>query len=388
MPLTEKQQEYLNRCTHRWNIKCGATGSGKSFLDFSTTIPLRLQHMRGEGLAMLIGNTRGTLNRNILEPMREIWPGLVGEIRSDNTVEIFGRKCYALGADNVKHVNRLRGSTIEYCYGDEITTWSKDVFDMLKSRLRCKHSHFDGTCNPDSPTHWFYDFLQSDADIYQQQYTIDDNPTLPAEFVENLKKEYNGTVLYDRYINGLWVAAEGALFTTYPAYTDDITLFRDGIAHIDAAYGGADYTAFTCGNRHGDTIYLYGKMWHKHVDTVLDTCVSEAKRLMCAPIYSELNADKGGVAKEINRMGYSAGTYHEEQPKLQKIAQHLHKWWKNVVFLAGTDKAYIAQIMSYTKDADHDDAPDSAACVCRYYDARSGKPYESPLFKQRTVNYH
>lgn len=379
MPLTDKQQEYLLNCTHRWNVKTGATGSGKSFLDFAYTIPQRLECLKGEGLAMLIGNTRGTLNRNILEPMREIWPGLVSEIHSDNTVDIWGHKCYALGADNVKHVNRLRGATIEYCYGDEITTWSKDVFDMLKSRLRCKHSHFDGTCNPDSPQHWFYEFLQSDADIYNQTYTIDDNPTLPPEFVENLKKEYQGTVLYDRFINGLWVAAEGALFTTYPAYTDDETLLRDGIAHIDAAYGGADYTAFTCGKRHGDTLYLYGRMWRKHVDTVLDTCVQEAKRLLCAPIYSESNADKGGVTKEVKRLGYTAVSYTESQNKHQKISQYLHKWWKNVVFLSGTDKAYIAQIMSYTQDAEHDDSPDSASVIARYYDRRSGMPYTSPF---------
>ena len=370
MALTKMQSEYLMHCTHRWNVKTGATGSGKSFMDFAVTIPKRLEALKGEGLAMLIGNTRGTLNRNILEPMRDIWPGLVSEIHADNTVDIFGHKCYALGADNIKHVNRLRGATIEYCYGDEITTWSRDVFDMLKSRLRCKHSHFDGTCNPDGPTHWFYEFLQSDADIYQQVYTIDDNPTLPPEFVENLKKEYAGTVLYDRYINGLWVAAEGALFTTYPRYTDDVTLFRDGIAHIDAAYGGEDYTAFTVGKRQGDTIYLYGRLWRKHVDTVLDTCIREAQRLLCAPINCESNADKGYLAKEIAERGYSARSYNEIENKHMKISTFLRKWWGNVVFLDGTDKAYIAQIMSYTESADHDDAPDSAACVCRYFDRR------------------
>ncbi|MBO5570556.1 MAG: terminase family protein [Clostridia bacterium] len=379
MPLTEKQQEYLDHCTHRWNIKAGATGSGKSFMDCAVTIPLRIEALKGEGLAMLIGNTRGTLNRNVLEPMREIWPGLVSEIRSDNTLEIFGRKCYALGADNVKHVNRLRGATIEYCYGDEVTTWSPDVFDMLKSRLRCKHSHFDGTCNPDSPQHWFHEFLQSDADIYQQAYTIDDNPTLPPEFVENLKKEYAGTVLYDRYINGMWVAAEGALFTTYPKYTDDATLFRDGIAHIDAAYGGEDFTALTIGKRQGDTLYLYGRLWHKHVDTVLETCIEEAKRLLCAPILCETNADKGYLAKEIQRRGYSARPYPERMNKHLKISTFLRKWWGNVVFLTGTDKAYQAQILSYTEDAEHDDAPDSAACVARHYDRRGGGEYKSPF---------
>ena len=34
------------------------------------------------------------------------------------------------------------------------------------------------------------------------------------------------------------IALENALFTTPPTFTDDPTLLRDGIAHIDAAYGG------------------------------------------------------------------------------------------------------------------------------------------------------
>jgi hypothetical protein len=56
--------------------------------------------------------------------------------------------------------------------------------------------------------------------------------------------------------------------------------------------------------------------------------------------------------------------------KYVKISTFLRKWWKNVVFLSGTDPEYIAQIMDYTEDAEHDDAPDSAACVCRILDRR------------------
>ena len=211
MPLTEKQMEYLQNCNHRWNVKTGATGSGKSFLDFTVTIPKRITAARGEGLLVLLGNTRGTLERNILEPMRTWWPGQVGIIRSDNTVELFGKKVYALGADNKKHVARIQGATFEYVYGDEVTTWSQDVFEMLKSRLRCEHSHFDGTCNPDNPEHWFKKFLDSDADIYQQSYVIDDG-VLPPKVVEELKKEYYGTVYYDRYILGLWRQADGLIY--------------------------------------------------------------------------------------------------------------------------------------------------------------------------------
>lgn len=218
MPLTTKQTEYLQSCRHRWNVKTGATGSGKSFVDYTVVIPKRILAARGEGLLVLLGNTKGTLERNILDPMREFWgPDLVGNISSDNTVKLFGKKVYALGADNKKHVARIQGATFEYAYGDEVTTWSEDVFAMLKSRLRCQHSHFDGTCNPDSPQHWFKKFLDSDADVYQQSYTIDDG-ALPANVVAELKKEYAGTVYYNRFILGQWVAAEGVI---YRLFADD-----------------------------------------------------------------------------------------------------------------------------------------------------------------------
>ena len=166
------------------------------------------------------------------------------------------------------------------------------------------------------------------------------------------------------------IAAENALFTTPPRFTDDATLLRDGAAHIDAAYNGEDYTAFTCGRRRGDTVYLYGRMWRAHVDTVLNVCLTEADRLMCAPIYSEDNGDKGYLRKEIAARGQRAVSYHEKSNKYYKIATWLCKWWPNIVFLRGTDPAYIAQIMDYTEDAEHDDAPDSAASMCRYLDHR------------------
>lgn len=245
MPLTEKQLEYLKHCNHRWNVKTGATGSGKSFLDFTVTIPKRIQACRGEGLIVLLGNTRGTLERNILEPMRQWWPGNVGMIRSDNTVELFGKKVYALGADNKKHVARIQGATFEYVYGDEVTTWSEDVFQMLKSRLRCEHSHFDGTCNPDNPRHWFKTFLDSDADIYQQSYVIDDG-VLPARVVSELKKEYAGTVFYDRYILGLWRRADGLVYPNFSEerHITDIMpfLYDDGRVKLGAEfYVSCDY---------------------------------------------------------------------------------------------------------------------------------------------------
>ena len=213
MPLTRMQQEYLRNCTHRYNVKCGATGSGKSYLDIAVTIPQRILAAKGEGLLVMIGNTRSTLERNILEPMRSLYTSdVVGSIRADNTAFIFGKKVYCLGADKSNSVSRIQGATFEWVYGDEVTTWAEPVFQMLKSRLRCPHSHFDGTCNPDSPNHWFKAFLDSEGiDIYRQDYTIWDGALLP-EVVAQLEADYAGTVYYDRYIRGLWTQAEGMVY--------------------------------------------------------------------------------------------------------------------------------------------------------------------------------
>jgi len=75
------QQEFFMNATHRWNIKTGATRSGKTYMDYFV-IPKRIRNCTGNGLIVLIGNTQGTLERNIFEPMRNIWgETLVGKVR-------------------------------------------------------------------------------------------------------------------------------------------------------------------------------------------------------------------------------------------------------------------------------------------------------------------
>lgn len=378
---TPKQAEYLREAHHRWNFKGGATRSGKTYLDFRWVIPKRIRERANmSGLTVLLGVTKATIERNVLQPMREIYGDtLVGNIGSDNIVGLFGEKCYALGAEKITQVSKLRGSSIKYCYGDEVADWSPEVFDLLKSRLDKPYSCFDGTFNPKDPMHWLKQFIDSDADVFYQTYSIDDNPFLDKSFVSELKKEYAGTVLYDRYILGLWAASEGALFTAYPQYTDDESLLYDGIAHIDAAFGGADGSALTCARRDGDTIYMFGRLRQQHIDTLMNFYSGETRRLRCSPILIESNADKGFVAKEFIRMGDRMRLYDETTNKFLKIATYLRKWWPKIVFLKGTDKAYIEQIMAYSEQAEHDDAPDSAACICRWYDPRSTTKYRSPF---------
>ena len=169
------------------------------------------------------------------------------------------------------------------------------------------------------------------------------------------------------------------MFETAPKFMDNSALLRDGMCHVDAAYGGEDYTAFTCGKRSGDKLYMYGKLWHRHVDTVMDVVIAEAQRLMCAPLYCEDNGDKGYLANEFRKHGLKSATYHERENKHIKISTFLRKWWPQIEWLEGTDREYINQIMDYTEDAEHDDAPDSASVVCRYWDRRKGEEYVSPF---------
>lgn len=192
---------------------------------------------------------------------------------------------------------------------------------------------------------------------------------LSDEKIAQLKRDMSPSLFAANY-ELKHIAAENALFDKYPAMTPDAAQLRDGIAHIDAAYGGEDYTALTCGKRKGDTIYLYGRIWQKHVDTVLDAALNKCAELMCEPVYCENNGDKGYLGREIRNRGVTVRIYPEKMNKYAKISSYLRKWWGNIVFLEGTDPEYIAQIMDYTEDAEHDDAPDSAACVCRALDMR------------------
>lgn len=266
--LTPKQIEFVREGHHRWNFKGGATRSGKTYLDFKWVIPTRIRERAGkDGLAVILGVTKSTIERNVLEPMRALYGDeLVGAISSDNTARIFGERCYCLGAEKVSQVSKLRGSSIKYAYGDEVADWSADVFELLKSRLDKPWSCFDGTYNPQGPNHWLKAFLESGADIFSQRYTIFDNPFLPPEFVENLCQEYAGTVYYQRYILGEWALAEGLI---YPMYQDAIAEPPDGepskyVLSID--YGTMNAFAAGLWALHGSTWYQIDEYYYSGRD--------------------------------------------------------------------------------------------------------------------------
>ena len=290
----------------------------------------------------------------------------------------------------------ITGKHFDFIFTDDIVNMKDRKSKAERERTKLIYQELLNIRNPggriiNTGTPWHKEdafCLMPDAEKYDCYST----GMLTKEEIEELRRSMAPSLFAANY-ELVHIAAEDALFKTAPKFiTEEAArevlknpdarpedLFRDGIAHIDAAYGGEDYTAFTMGKRVGDTLYMYGRMWHGHADTVLDYCVSRAKELMCAPVWCEKNADKGYLAQQIKSLGIPAFPYTEHENKYVKISTFLRKWWTQIEWLEGTDQEYLNQILSYTEDAEHDDAPDSAACVCRILDRRGGEDYRSPF---------
>ena len=161
------------------------------------------------------------------------------------------------------------------------------------------------------------------------------------------------------------IADKDAMFKN-PKFTNDKELIYGGLAHIDAAYGGEDATAFTAFHKLKDgRIIGFGKRWEKHVDECLAEIKSLHVNLRLGSISCEKNADKGYLAKELRDIGFMTNLYSENMNKYIKISTYLKKEWNNIAWLEDTDPEYINEILDYNEFAEHDDSPDSAASLLR-----------------------
>ena len=298
MQLSKKQNEYIVNATHRWNIKSGAVRSGKSYVDTAFMIPFRIRAVAGKpGLNVILGVSKESIERNVLQPMRELYTSeLIGTINNRNVAMICGEEVYCLGAEKVSQVAKIQGASIKYCYGDEIAKWNKEVFQMLKSRLDKPYSCFDGSCNPEHPTHWLKEFIDdARLDIYLQTYTIFDNPFLDPTFVEELCKEYEGTIYYDRLILGLWKRAEGAI---YKRFADDPKQFRCDIVDellLDPEckqFRKEDITSIELGIDFGGSQSGHSFVARGYTDDYREVIVLKSRRIMAREEVEEIDSNK------------------------------------------------------------------------------------------------
>lgn len=160
------------------------------------------------------------------------------------------------------------------------------------------------------------------------------------------------------------IASEDVIFTS-PTTNGDPAMCEQGLAHVDAAFGGEDYTAFTVMHKTGGKYYVYGRLWRRHVGECYNEITAQYERFMCTKLAIENNGDKGFTARDLKQLGCRISSYHEDMNKFLKITTYLKAIWNDTIFVEGTDEEYINQICDYNIDAEHDDSCDSCASCAR-----------------------
>lgn len=193
----------------------GAVRSGKSvaadhaFVDFAVHGP--------PGNLLLVGRTQDTAIRNIIHPLTDVFGEAVRFNRGNRELRIHGRRVYVVGANDERAQEKIRGLTLVGAYVDESSTVPESFWTMLRTRLSAEGARMIATTNPDAPLHWLKrDWLdRAEAlGIARFSFRLEDNPYLPPAYVEAVKREFVG-LWYRRFIEGEWVAAEGAVYDMF-----------------------------------------------------------------------------------------------------------------------------------------------------------------------------
>lgn len=184
---------------------------------------LKLAKSLPKGNIQFIGKTLGALERNLIIPMQQKFPGHVKYNRSTKRLHVFGRECWVEGATNEGAIERIQGESLIAGIGDEVVTWPQNFYEMLDTRLSDMGSVFIGSMNPGPPNHYIKALIDREEELGSAldgrkelrswRFIIDENIFLDPSYIASLKKKYpKGSLLYRRFIEGLWVAAEGRVY--------------------------------------------------------------------------------------------------------------------------------------------------------------------------------
>ena len=197
----------------RINILHGSVRSSKTISSIIKWIHLVKNEATAE--CLMVGKTERTLMRNIINPMQEMLPSSVIHVnKGSGEMILYGKRVYLAGANDARSESKIRGQTLQYAYVDEGTIIPEEFMKMLQTRLSEPNAQLYVTTNPDSPYHWMKKEIIDAADLIKANvwhFTLDDNPYLSPDYIEALKREFTG-LWYQRYIEGLWVLAEGVVY--------------------------------------------------------------------------------------------------------------------------------------------------------------------------------
>lgn len=206
-------------------IADGAVRSGKtvsmalSFVDWAT------ETFNGENFG-LAGKTIQSFRRNVITPLKQMMLGrgyIFKDNRSANYLEIYNPRTgntnyfYIFGGKDEGSQDLVQGITAAGFFFDEVALMPESFVNQAVARCSVDGSRFWFNCNPDHPKHWFKtEWLEKlgRKNAIHLHFTMDDNYSLTEEVKERYRRNFTG-VFYQRYILGLWVAAEGVIYDMF-----------------------------------------------------------------------------------------------------------------------------------------------------------------------------
>lgn len=209
-------------------ITDGAIRSGKTFSKVLSFIEWAFFYFEDEAFA-ICGKTVGSVKRNILFWLKQnlLDRGYqVHERRTENLMTItkngIENTFYIFGGRDESSQDLIQGVTLAGVLFDEVALMPESFVNQAAGRCSVEGAKLWFNCNPDGPSHWFklnwLDKIEPKK-LLHLHFTMQDNPSLSEETKQRYISTWQGSgVFYQRFILGLWVAAEGAI---YPMLDED-----------------------------------------------------------------------------------------------------------------------------------------------------------------------
>lgn len=288
-PLSVKQKQILtwwragsSFSDYNGIIADGAIRSGKTISMGFSFVEWAMETFNECNFA-ICGKTIASLRRNVLKTlMRQLRArGYdVKERRADNMIVVIkgdvNNDFYLFGGKDEGSQDLIQGITLAGVFLDEVALMPESFVNQATARCSVDGSKFWFNCNPEGPFHWFYrEWILKcrQRRLVYLHFTMDDNLTMTVEIKKRYWMQYVG-VFFLRFIKGLWVAAEGAIYTPWCDDCDRFikTVDRSEIVRsiIGVDFGGnGSATSFVCiGVLRGyKGIAILREYYHKGVTT-------------------------------------------------------------------------------------------------------------------------
>lgn len=199
----------------------GAIRSGKTSLMTVAFVDWAMRCFNHNNFA-ICGKTVGSAIKNIIVPYLSLSYAKkrynLTFTRSDNKLVVSqGNRTntfYVYGGKDESSYMLIQGITLAGVFLDEVALMTRSFVEQALARCSVDGSKFWFNCNPEGPLHWFYIEWIKQADKHNALYlhfNLEDNPSLSSVVLKRYYNTYAG-VFFDRYIKGLWVAAEGLIY--------------------------------------------------------------------------------------------------------------------------------------------------------------------------------